>query len=76
MIEEFRTMESHIHRLEMTLAKRLRGDFRFRAYERNFQFGASSSKKMDDQIDAIRNTESVNQRLFDSLHQELIRLSR
>ena len=33
-------------------------------------------KKMDEQMDAIRNTEAVNQRLFDSLHQELIRISR
>ena len=30
-------------------------------------------RKMDEHMVAIRNTESVNQRLFDSLHQELIK---
>ncbi len=30
-------------------------------------------RKMDEHMAALRNTESVNQRLFDSLHQELIK---
>ena len=54
------------------LERRLREDFRLHAHERNLNFG-EQLKKMDEQIGAIRNTESVNQRLFDSLHHELIR---
>lgn len=34
---------------------------------------AEQFRKMDEHMVALRNTESVNQRLFDSLHQELIR---
>jgi molecular chaperone GrpE (heat shock protein) len=34
---------------------------------------AEQMRKMDEHMVALRNTESVNQRLFDSLHQELIK---
>jgi molecular chaperone GrpE (heat shock protein) len=34
---------------------------------------AQQVRKMDEHMIALRNTESVNQRLFDSLHQELIK---
>jgi molecular chaperone GrpE (heat shock protein) len=34
---------------------------------------ADQIRKMDEHMIALRNTESVNQRLFDSLHQELIK---
>lgn len=34
---------------------------------------AEQFRKMDEHMVALRNTESVNQRLFDSLHQELIK---
>jgi molecular chaperone GrpE (heat shock protein) len=34
---------------------------------------AEQMRKMDDHMVALRNTESVNQRLFDSLHEELIK---
>lgn len=34
---------------------------------------AQQFRKMDEHMVALRNTESVNQRLFDSLHQELIK---
>jgi molecular chaperone GrpE (heat shock protein) len=34
---------------------------------------AEQIRKMDEHMVALRNTESVNQRLFDSLHQELIK---
>jgi molecular chaperone GrpE (heat shock protein) len=34
---------------------------------------AEQIRKMDEHMIALRNTESVNQRLFDSLHQELIK---
>jgi molecular chaperone GrpE (heat shock protein) len=34
---------------------------------------AEQLRKMDEQMAALRNTETVNQRLFDSLHEELIK---
>jgi molecular chaperone GrpE (heat shock protein) len=34
---------------------------------------AARFKRMDEQLTAIRSTESVNQRLFDSLHEELLK---
>jgi molecular chaperone GrpE (heat shock protein) len=71
MIQEFRTLGSRVHDLEITLENRLREIAGSIPTSEAFDFG-EQLKRMDEQIGAIRNTESVNQRLFDSLHHELI----
>ncbi|MEP6685241.1 MAG: nucleotide exchange factor GrpE [Verrucomicrobiota bacterium] len=71
MIEESRTVGSRVLNLEVTLEKRLREISGSMPTSELFKFG-EQLKRMDEQITAIRNTESVNQRLFDSLHHELI----
>ena len=70
-IEEFRTLGSRVERLEFMLERRLQEISGSMPTSEIFNF-AKQLKKMDEQIGAIRNTESVNQRLFDSLHHELI----
>ena len=70
-IEEFRTLGSRVERLEFMLERRLQEISGSMPTSEIFNFG-EQLKKMDEQIGAIRNTESVNQRLFDSLHHELI----
>ena len=71
VIQEFRTLGSRVQDLEVTLERRLREISSSMPTGEVFNFG-EQLKKMDEQIGAIRNTESVNQRLFDSLHHELI----
>jgi molecular chaperone GrpE (heat shock protein) len=71
MIEEFRTFGSRVQNLEITVEKRLREISNSMPATEIFDFG-EQLKRMEEQIGAIRNTESVNQRLFDSLHHELI----
>lgn len=65
---EFGSLNGRLRTLEETVDSRLgraggaeQGDF------------AEQFRKMDEHMVALRNTESVNQRLFDSLHQELIK---
>ena len=70
-IGEFRTLGSRVERLEFMLERRLQEISGSMPTSEIFNFG-ENLKKMDEQIGAIRNTESVNQRLFDSLHHELI----
>ncbi len=71
MIQEFRALGSRVHNLESALQKRLQEISDSLPRVEAFNFGPQLTK-MEDQISAIRNTESVNQRLFDSLHEELI----
>ena len=71
VIQEFRTVGSRVQDLEITLENRLREIAGSIPKSEAFDFG-EQLKRMDEQIGAIRNTESVNQRLFDSLHHELI----
>lgn len=70
-IQEFRTLASRVQNLELTMHKRLEEISESLPARATFDFGRQL-QKIEEQIGAIRNTESVNQRLFDSLHHELI----
>jgi len=68
ILEEFRGLNGRVASFEQTVLRRLeklenteKDDF------------AEQFRKMDEHMAALRNTESVNQRLFDSLHDEMIR---
>jgi molecular chaperone GrpE (heat shock protein) len=68
ILEEFRALNGRMSSFEKTVLARLeklenteKDDF------------AEQFRKMDEHMAALRNTESVNQRLFDSLHDEMIR---
>jgi molecular chaperone GrpE (heat shock protein) len=68
ILEEFRALNGRMNSFEKTVLARLeklenteKDDF------------AEQFRKMDEHMAALRNTESVNQRLFDSLHDEMIR---
>ena len=68
ILDEFRTLNGRMTRFEDAVFARLeklenteKDDF------------AEQLRKMDEHMLALRNTETVNQRLFDSLHEELIK---
>src|SRR4051812_48130665 len=68
ILEEFRGLNGRMTNFEQTVLRRLeklenteKDDF------------AEQFRKLDENMAALRNTESVNQRLFDSLHDEMIR---
>jgi len=65
ILREFGALNERLQGLEETVARRLKIDGQTDLSE---QF-----QRMDEHMVALRNTESVNQRLFDSLHQELIK---
>jgi molecular chaperone GrpE (heat shock protein) len=69
---EMQTLTGRLERLEDALFKKI--DSLTLAISRS-QAGdpAERFRKIDDQLAAIRSTESVNQRLFDSLHDELLK---
>jgi molecular chaperone GrpE (heat shock protein) len=67
ILEEFRALNGRMTSFEKSMLGRLeklenteKDDF------------AEQFRKMDEHMAALRNTESVNQRLFDSLHEEMI----
>jgi molecular chaperone GrpE (heat shock protein) len=68
LLEEFRRLNGRLQNLEETVATRLEKLSSAEPTDLTAQFG-----KMDEHMAALRNTESVNQRLFDSLHEELIK---
>ena len=68
ILREFRTLNGRLQDLEETVASRLGNASR--PEEGSF---AEQFRKMDEHMSALRSTESVNQRLFDSLHEELIK---
>jgi len=68
ILQEFRSLNGRMTSFEQAVLRRLeklenteKDDF------------AEQFRKMDEHMAALRNTESVNQRLFDSLHDEMIR---
>jgi molecular chaperone GrpE (heat shock protein) len=68
ILAEFRSLNGRMTSFEQTVLRRLeklenteKSDF------------AEQFRKMDENMAALRNTESVNQRLFDSLHEEMIK---
>jgi molecular chaperone GrpE (heat shock protein) len=68
ILDEFRRLNGRLQRLEETVT----GQLGKLSSNESINFAAQLNK-MDEHMGALRNTESVNQRLFDSLHQELIK---
>jgi molecular chaperone GrpE (heat shock protein) len=68
ILREFSALNGRLQSLEETVANRLGKIGGAEQTDLAEQF-----RKMDEHMVALRNTESVNQRLFDSLHQELIK---
>src|SRR5262245_25987596 len=68
VLDEFRRLNGRLQRLEETVTNQLG-----RISNAEMTNLAAQFRKMDEHMGALRNTESVNQRLFDSLHQELIK---
>jgi molecular chaperone GrpE (heat shock protein) len=68
ILREFSTLNGRLQSLEETVESRVRkvGDSEQTDLAERF-------RKMDEHMVALHNTETVNQRLFDSLHQELIK---
>jgi molecular chaperone GrpE (heat shock protein) len=67
ILEELRSLNGRMTSLEETMASRREKP------EAAEQKLGKQFQKMDEHLAALRNTESVNQRLFDSLHEELIK---
>jgi molecular chaperone GrpE (heat shock protein) len=68
ILEEFRALNGRMTTLEKTVVGRLE---KLESAEKSDL--AEQLRKMDEHMVALRNTETVNQRLFDSLHEELIK---
>ena len=68
ILEEFRSLNGRLRSLEETVTSRLEKLSSAQPTDLTAQF-----RKIDEHNVALRNTESVNQRLFDSLHEELIK---
>ena len=68
ILEEFRSLNGRMASFEKTVLGRLE---KLESTEKTDL--AEQLRKMDEHMVALRNTETVNQRLFDSLHEELIK---
>jgi molecular chaperone GrpE (heat shock protein) len=68
ILEEFRTLNGRMTTFEKTVVSRIE---KLESTEKSDL--AEQLRKMDEHMIALRNTETVNQRLFDSLHEELIK---
>lgn len=68
ILEELRTLNGRMTTLEETMAGQ-----RDKPEAAGQKALAQQFEKMDEHLAALRNTDSVNQRLFDSLHEELIK---
>ena len=68
ILEEFRRLNGRMTSFEQTVLGRL--EKLEKAEQNDF---AEQFRKMDENMAALRNTETVNQRLFDSLHDEMIK---
>jgi len=65
-------LSDHLHALENSLLSRIEKLASEMETNRHAAF-ADHFKRIDDQLGAIRSSESVNQQLFDSLHAELLK---
>jgi molecular chaperone GrpE (heat shock protein) len=68
ILAEFRSLNGRMTSFEQTVLGRL--EKLEKAEQNDF---AEQFRKMDENMAALRNTETVNQRLFDSLHNEMIK---
>jgi molecular chaperone GrpE (heat shock protein) len=72
MVQEFRGLSARMKHLENSLAERI--DELATSMQKTSDLNLIQQfQKVDEQLSAIRSTESVNQRLFDSLHDELLK---
>src|SRR5215210_2796479 len=65
-------IEQRLQNLEAALIKKMEEMITTIAHHRSREVSLQF-RKIEEQLDAIRNAESVHQRLFDSLHDELIK---
>src|SRR6266513_4589035 len=72
LLREFRAVNENVQSLESTLTRRVE-QIASIILPAHATESAAQFQKIEDGIDAIRASESVNHRLFDSLHQELIK---
>jgi molecular chaperone GrpE (heat shock protein) len=68
ILEEFRNLNGRMASFEETILRRLEKVEKTEQHDFAEQF-----RKVDEHMAALRNTETVNQRLFDSLHNEMIK---
>jgi molecular chaperone GrpE (heat shock protein) len=71
LTEEVRALHSRLDKIDIALSKRLDAIAEANAATKPISY-AEQFRKIDEQLTSIRSTETVNQRLFDSLHDELI----
>lgn len=72
MVQEFRGLSARMQQLEDSLADRI-NELAVSMQKTSELNLIQQFQKVDEQLSAIRSTESVNQRLFDSLHDELLK---
>ena len=71
LLREFRAVNENVQTLESTLTRRVE-QIASIILPAHATESAAQFQKIEDGIDAIRASESVNHRLFDSLHEELL----
>jgi len=72
VLQEFSALNNRIQKVESTMSKRLDQLTTAMPPAKSVDFTARF-KAIDEQLAAIRSSESVNQRLFDALHEELLK---
>lgn len=72
LLREFRTVSESVQSLESSLTRRVENIASI-ILPAHATESAAQFQKVEEGLDAIRASESVNQRLFDSLHEELLK---
>jgi molecular chaperone GrpE (heat shock protein) len=72
MAQEFRALNVRVQNVESKMMQRLEQITQTFPIDEGSSF-VNRFSKLDEQLDAIRNNEGMNQRLFDCLHDELIK---
>ena len=71
--QELAALSSRMQNVENAMAKRFDQLLKALSPEKQVDIMVARFEKIDDQLASIRKTESVNQKLFDSLHAELLK---
>jgi molecular chaperone GrpE (heat shock protein) len=72
LVQEFRALSTHVQRVEIALSKQIEQLGAMIPLSEPVDL-AEHFQKIDEQLAAIRASEGVNQRLYDSLHEELLK---
>jgi molecular chaperone GrpE (heat shock protein) len=72
LVQEFRALNAHVQRVETALSKQIEQLGAMIPLSEPVDL-AEHFQKIDEQLAAIRASEGVNQRLYDSLHEELLK---